>query len=470
MTELTVGVTEYIADFVTTVQFDAIPADVMHLGKKSILDVLGPALAGSISETSEILHRYLHRLNVQGEATVLGTDLRLGARFAALANGTAMHADDYDDTLQAATGKFEGIHPTAPVLSALLAAAETDRDADRSGRALLTAFHAGVETSCKVFDATAPVHIVNGFHSTGSVSVLGASMAVGKLRGADTMTLRTILGMAASQAAGLSENFGTMVKPFHAGRSAETALMVGDLVADGFTASRVALESRRGYFQAYGGGWERERIEGRIGNPWSFVDRGVSLKAWPTGSLSHPAMTLFLDLVQANDVKAEDVARITLQTSESIHNALKHHRPKTELEGKFSLEFCIASIILNRRLGLRDFTDAYVQQEDIQRLINMVDYTTFTEPTARAEGYSIVTTLGEIHLKDGRVLSSRRDFGKGAKIDPMSDAEVEDKFMDCAGFAKWPHAKARQAIELIKGLENVPDIRALTACLASGAD
>jgi 2-methylcitrate dehydratase PrpD len=463
------GLTEYISDFVGRTKFEDIPAEVMHLGKKSILDVLGPALAGAASETSEILHRYLHRLNVPGGATVLGTNLRLGARFAALANGTAMHADDYDDTMQAATGKFEGIHPTAPVLAAVLAAAETDAGSDRSGRALLTAFHVGVETSCKVFDATAPAHIVNGFHSTGSCSLLGASMAVGRLRGADITTLRTMLGMAASQASGISENFGTMTKPFHAGRSAETALMVADLVGDGFTASRSALEARRGYFQAYGGGWERERIEGRMGQPWSFVDRGVSLKPWPTGSLSHPAMTLFLDLVETHDIKAENVARITLRTSENIHNALKHHRPNTELEGKFSLEFCIASIILNRRLRLQDCTDAYVQNDEIQQLIEIVDYTTFSEPDARAAGYTIVTTFGEIICKDGRVLSSRRDYGKGAKSNPMTDAEVEAKFMDCAAFRNWPDAKARRLIDLVNGLEDVPDIGVLTACLSSRA-
>jgi 2-methylcitrate dehydratase PrpD len=462
------GLTEYVADFATGTRFEDIPADVMHLGKKSILDVLGPVLAGAASETSHILQNYLRKIASAGEATVLGTDLRFTARFAALANGTAMHADDFDDTQQAATGKFEGIHPTAPTLSAVLAAAETDNGGDRSGRGLLTAFHVGVELACKIFDATAPNHIVNGFHSTGSCGGIAATVAVARLRNMPADRVRTMIGVAASQAAGLSDNFGTMTKPFHAGRSAETALVVNDLVADGFTASKSILEARRGFFQALGGGWERERIEHRLGAPWAFVDRGVWLKPWPTGSLSHPAMTLFLDLVETNKIAPEQIAGVKLRTSESIFNALKHHRPKTELEGKFSLEFCIASIMQNRKLGLRECTDAYVRSEPIQRLISLVDYTTFDETEARANGYTIVTTFGEVKLTDGRTFAGRRDFGKGSKANPMSDAEVEQKFLDCAEFARLPADQARLALDMINELETLTDIRALTQCLATG--
>jgi 2-methylcitrate dehydratase PrpD len=463
------GLTAYVANFAANTRFEDIPPDVMRLGKKAILDVLGPALAGSVSHTSEIMRRYLQRQHATGEASVLGTDMRLPARFAALANGLSMHVDDFDDTLQGAPGKYAGIHPTTPMLAALLAASETDEGGDRSGRALLTAFHIGVEIACKLYDATTPAHVLNGFHSTGSVAGIAAAIAVARLRGASVDTIRTAIGISASQAAGLSSNFGTMTKSLHAGRSAETALMAADLAADGFTATQTILETPRGYFHAYGDGWERERIEGHLGSPWSFVDRGIWLKPWPTGSLSHPAMTLFLDLARNNNINPENVTRIRLRTSRNIYDLLQHHRPKTELQAKFSLEFCIAAMIQHRALRLQDFTDEFVASAALQRLIEKVEYSPFTDAEMQASGYTIVTTLGEIDCADGTTLSDRRDYGKGSKANPMTDEEVGTKFLDCADFCHWPKDKAQRAVQLINTLEQVSDVRELIRCLTNGA-
>jgi 2-methylcitrate dehydratase PrpD len=466
---LPVGLTAYVANFGANTRFEDIPPDVMLLGKKAILDVLGPALAGSASHASDIMRRYLLRQHATGEASVLGTDMRLPARFAALANGLSMHVDDFDDTLQGAVGKFGGIHPTTPTFAALLAAAETDEGGDRSGRALLTAFHVGVEIACKLYDATASAHVLNGFHTTGSVAGIAAAVAVARLRGASAETMRTIIGISASQAAGLSSNFGTMTKSLHAGRSAETALMAADLAADGFTAVQNILETPRGYFHAYGDGWERERIEARLGSPWSFVDRGIWLKPWPTGSLSHPAMTLFLDLAHKHNIDPENVTRIRLQTSQNIYDLLRHHRPKTELEAKFSLEFCIAAMIQHRKLRLQDFNDAFVADAALQRLIEKIEYTPYTDAQMQAHGYTIVTTLGEVDCADGSTFTDRRDYGRGSQFNPMSDAEVAAKFLDCAEFCHWPTEKARRVVELVHSLENVRDIRELTTCLTSGS-
>lgn len=462
------GLTEAVADFAVGTTCDDVPAEVLHLGKKSILDALGPALVGASTPTCEILQSYLGGIGLPlAGSTVIGTAMRLPPRFAALANGTAVHAHDYDDTMQAATGKFQGVHPTAPVFTALAAQAERSRRGVRSGRDLLTAYEIGVEITCKLFDATAPEHILNGFHSTGTCGLLGAAAAVAAFEGETADTVRTVLGIAASMAAGLQENFGTMAKPFHAGRSAEGAIVAADLAHAGFTASPIILEAARGFFQAYGGGWERERILGRLGDPWSFVDRGIWLKPWPTGSLGHPAVTLFLDLARKNNVDPARVARMRVRTSENIHKTLLHHRPKTELEAKFSLEFCIAAIVLNRALGLQHFTDEFVESAPIQRLISVIDYETFSEKDARAAGYTIVTSLGEIEMDDGTVFTGRRDYGKGSLADPMSDAEVETKFRECARYVGWPTDKTARIVDLVWRLEQLPDVNELMARLSA---
>jgi 2-methylcitrate dehydratase PrpD len=457
------SLTRYVAEFSAGTNWADIPAEVMHLGKKSILDVLGCALSGSVSPTVGLLrgfHASLRTPDDQG-ASVIGTGESMPARFAAVINGTAMHVDDFDDTQQAATGKFQGIHPSAPVLAALLAKGETGQG---DGRDLLVAYHVGVEVACKLFDATAPQHILGGYHSTGTCGMLGAAAAVARHMNCDADTLEIALGIAATQASGLSENFGTMSKPFHAGHSAECAITSAELAALGFTASRGILEARRGFFSAQGGGYEAQRIDARLGQPWAFVDRGVWLKPWPTGSLGHPGMTLMLELIETHDIDANDVARVELKTSENIHRTLLRHRPQTELEAKFSLEFCLAALLAERKLTLSSCTDEFVQRPDVQRLISLIDYQTFSEPQARAAGYTIVTTFIRVELKDGRSFEGRRDFGKGSLANPMTDAEVEAKFRDCARFIDWPDQKTERVIELVWNLEHAK-LAELMSCL-----
>jgi 2-methylcitrate dehydratase PrpD len=458
------ALTLYVAKFAIETRAEDIPAEVEGLGKKAIMDALGVALPGSVSEPGRILAAYLADLNCAGPSTVIGTAHKLSPRFAALANGTAMHADDYDDTLQAETGRFQGVHPTAPVLSAVLAAAEAR---GRCGRDGLTAYQVGVEIACRTFDATHVNHILNGFHATATCGMLGAAAAVARLYGCDVGATRTILGIAASQAGGLTENFGTTVKPMHAGRSAEVGIVSADLQQRGFNASPIILEAKRGFFQALGGGYEAGRLLGKLGQPWSFVDRGIWLKPFPTGSLGHPAMSKMLELVQEHDVQIGEVAKVRVITSQNIHHTLLHHRPKNELEAKFSLEFCLAALLLERKCGLNQFHDAYVNRPDVQAAIDLIDYTTFTPEEAQRERHTIVTSFVEIVMKDGRRFGERTDFGKGNKANPMSEAEIADKFRECAEYSNWPAAKAEKAIALIGRLEQLGDIRELTAHLAA---
>jgi 2-methylcitrate dehydratase PrpD len=296
--------------------------------------------------------------------------------------------------------------------------------------------------------------------------MLGAAAAVARLSGLEAEPTRVVLGLAASMSGGLMQNFGTMAKPFHSGRAAECAIVAVDLVQRGFTASNVILEAPRGFFRALGGGCEEARLRGKLGRPWSFADRGVWLKPFPTGSLAHPAMSGLLRLLNDHDIKPQQVAKIRVRTSRNIHETLLHHRPKSELEAKFSLEFCMASLLLERRCGLNQFNDEYVNRPDVQRAIALVDYQGFDETQARDGGYNIVTSFIEIELADGRTVKTRADHGKGNIADPMSEAEVAAKFRDCAEFARWPAAKATRAIDLILHLDQLADVRELTACVS----
>jgi 2-methylcitrate dehydratase PrpD len=456
--------TEYVSRFSTQLNDSDITSELDALGKKSILDAIGVALSGSISEPCHVLLGYIKDLHCAGNSVVIGSDLKTSPRFAALANGTAMHADDYDDTLQAETGRFQGIHPTAPVLSALLAYSDSTKV---SGRDFLTAYQVGVEVSCRLFDATHINHILHGFHSTGTCGMLGATVALSKLQKLDSTSTSLALGIAASQAGGLQENFGTMVKPFHAGRSAESAIVSVDLQKRGFTASPIILEAKRGFFQALGGGYEASRLSDKLGNPWSFLDRGIWLKPYPTGSLGHPAMTAMHELINHHQIHLKDVDKIILKTSQNIHHTLLHHQPKTELQAKFSLEFCLAALLVDRNCGLNQFNDAYVNSPDIQAAIQLIHYSPFTPEEEKSNHHTIVTSFVSIDLKDGTNLALRKDFGKGNKANPMSEAEIENKFKECADYRKWDQLKTGKAIQTIKNLESIDDIRNLTKLLSS---
>ncbi|MGH6914515.1 MAG: MmgE/PrpD family protein, partial [Geminicoccales bacterium] len=242
------SLTAHVADFVVSLAYARIPDDVLQLGKKSILDGLGLALSGSAAKSGLLVRRHLEDLASAAQCSVIGTALRVPPRFAAFANGVAIHADDYDDTqLAVAPDRVYGLltHPTAPVLPAVLAIAERE---GRSGRDLLTAYHAGVEVECKIAEAISPRHYQHGFHATATCGTFGAAAGVANLLGLPAETVRRALAIAGSQSAGLRENFGTMTKPFHAGRASESGVVAAQLAALGYSATGQILEAKRGFF------------------------------------------------------------------------------------------------------------------------------------------------------------------------------------------------------------------------------
>ncbi len=457
------GLTDEVVDFITGTQGSDLPDDLIELGKKSILDGLGLALSGTVAKSGELVATYLSSMALTGLASVLGTRLKVPPRFAAFANGTAIHADDYDDT-QLAVGKDRvyGLltHPTAPCLPAALAVAEAER---LSGAELMLAYHVGVEVECKISEAISPRHYQHGFHSTATCGPFAAAAAAAKLKGLDAGAIRRALALAGSQSAGLRENFGSMTKPFHAGRAAESGVVAADFAALGWTTADRILEAPRGFFQAHGGGFDADAIHGKLGKPWTLLSPGVSIKPHPSGSLTHPGMTEMARLMRAYGITADKVHAIKVGTNHNMPNALIHHRPTNELQAKFSMEFCIAILLVEGKAGLAEFTDEVVNRPDVQEMIERIDFG--VHPEAEAAGYDKMTTIIDIRLTDGRTVSGRADFGKGSPANPMSYDEEAEKFRQCAAFAGWPEKKARDAVEMVRHLERLDDVRKLTSLL-----
>ena len=462
------SLTAYVAEFIVGTRASAIPADVMRLGKRSILDGIGLALAGSVAESGQLVRKHLQSLGCAATrgSTVIGSRMKLPARFAAFANGVAIHADDYDDTqLAVAKDRVYGLltHPTAPALPPVLALGERDR---RSGRDVLTAYQVAVEVETKIAEAINPRHYQDGFHSTATVGAIGAAAGAAQLLGFNHEQTRRALGIAASQAAGLRDNFGTMMKPFHAGRACESGVVAAELAKLGFTATPIILEAGRGFFKAAGGGYDPQAIDGKLGKPWTFAFPGVSIKPHPSGSLTHPGMGLMLDLILAHDIRPDEVRKVAVGVNRQNINALIHNRPANELQAKFSMQFCMAILLLRRKAGLAEFTDEVVNRPDVKAMIEKIAYG--VHPVAEAAGYEKMTTIIDIELAGGRKISGRADFGKGSPANPMSDDELANKFRECAAWGRLPKAQAEQVIELVFGLEKLKNIRDLMKLLQTG--
>ncbi len=280
------------------------------------------------------------------------------------------------------------------------------------------------------------------------------------------------LGVAAPEASGIRHNFGSMTKPFHAGHAAENGTVAADLAALGWTAAGDILEAPLGFFQAAGGGFDPSAIVNRLGNPWMFASPGDLIKRFPCGTIQQPIMDAMLRLISQNSIAAAEVESVEVGGNQSNYNTLFRHRPTTGLEAKFSMEFAVSILLLERKAGLTQFTDAVVQRPDVQDMVRRVKFYVDPEFNKRGgHGDSLQSLLVEgsiikIHMKDGRVVSGRTEAAKGSPENPMTYEEVADKFRGNAEFAKWPAQKAESVIELVKSLESAPDVSRLTAALS----
>jgi 2-methylcitrate dehydratase PrpD len=355
-------------------------------------------------------------------------------------------------------------HPTVPVLPAILALAEQHTI---SGKEWMTAYHVGVEVECKIAEAIAPRHYEDGFHSTGTCGPFGSAAACSRLFNFDLSKTLKAFGLVASNSGGLRENFGTMTKPYQAGHAAESGLVSAELVALGWTSAEQILEADRGFFHAAGGSYDPSAIMNRLGNPWTFASPGVSLKPYPSGSLTHPAMTELARLIQVNDIEPSQVERVDVGANHNMTTTLLHHDPKTGLEAKFSMEFCIAILLLERKAGLAQFSDQVVRRADVQAMMHKINF--YVDPEAESAGFDKMTSLLKITRKDGTVITGSAAFGKGSPANPMTFDETAIKFRGCAEFAEWPQAKTEKIIEYVRTLDKAANVSALSPLLSADA-
>jgi 2-methylcitrate dehydratase PrpD len=344
---------------------------------------------------------------------------------------------DWDDTqLAEGPGRPYGLlmHPTMPPLAAALTAAgylASQQGVVVDGQRVLTAFMAGFEVGCKVAEAIAPDHYMRGFHTSGTIGTFAAAAAAANMMRLDPRQTARALGIAASMAAGIRANFGTMTKPLHVGRAAENGINAVLLAQQGFTANEEALDGRWGYLAVAGPGGESARIRERFGAPFSILSPGVSIKPYPSGVLTHPSMDTLRLLMSEHGLEPRDVARVVLSAGSNVLGPIRFQRAMTPLEGKFSFQFLLAAMILRGKVGTAEFTAEFVASDDCQQMQSLVE--TRFDQDIEAMGWDKIRSRIDLATRDGRQFTRWADERyRGGPDHPLTDAELEAKFQDCA--------------------------------------
>jgi 2-methylcitrate dehydratase PrpD len=459
------GTTDAVRTFIGSASLRQMPANVVSEGKRCLIDNVGVLLAGSTAEGSRILREYAQKSNGTKEATVLGHNpVMASAAHAALANAGSAHALDYDDTqLSTTPDRTFGLltHPTTPALSAALAVGER---IGASGSAFLEAYLIGVEVECKMAEAIDPNHYERGFHSTGTFGVFGAAAAAGKLMKLNPTQLAHMLAIAASLSAGIRVNFGSMSKPLNAARASENGVFAAELASHGFTGGDNGLDGQWGFFQVLGDGADLDRIVGKLGQPWSIVNPGVSFKPYPCGSLSHPSMDAMMKVVKDHDLKPDQIKAVRLRAGNNILEPLRYGVARNELEAKFSVPFLMSAVILTRRAGMREFTDEFVQSPAAQAMMQRV--TAVHDAGIEKQGFDKIRSVVEVDLVDGRKLVQPSDDRyRGGPDNPFTRADLKTKFDDCAGLV-LPQHRLDAAFTAIESVDSMSDVRQLVKALA----
>jgi 2-methylcitrate dehydratase PrpD len=455
------GITQRVAAFITKARFEDIPTPAVSLAKLCLLDAVGCAIYGSTRPLGRILTDLVDELGGKPVARVLGTNIKTNSVNAAMANGTLVHAEDFDDLSHG--------HQASVLTPVVFALGEEHR---LSGRQALLSYIVGFDVALNVNAAMGEDHYGRGWHTASSIGTLGAAAAAAKLLGLDEMQTRMALGIGATQAAGLRANFGTMTKPFHPGNAARAGVMAAKMAQKNFEAHPDVIEHRFGYAAVYGEQMMRlAAIPHHLGNPWALmgsgkeVANGSNIKVWPSCGATHGANTAITRLLDKHPFKAGDVAAIDIVTTHDPATVAANIRwPKTGLQAKFSSWFTVASCIVDGgRLDLSSFTDAAAMRPAVQELLNKINIMQdpdYAGRPYRARGGGHYWDL-TVTLKNGERLRAPRSEatgGRGYVYGWETREAVFDKFRMLTGTV-LPPAQQDAALNAIMNLEQASDMR-----------
>ncbi len=441
----TIAATRILARYTATSRFETLPAAVVHEALRALVNWAGCAIGASAHPTVEIAWNALRPFAGATQATLLGRSERTDILHAALVNGISSHVLDFDDTHPDTL-----VHPSGPVASAVLALAEWRH---ASGADLVNAFVAGVEVECRVARAVLPAHYDIGWHITATAGVFGAAAASARLLGLNQERSTWALGLAATQAAGLREMFGSMAKSLHPGRAAQNGLAAALMAEAGFTSAESAIEGQRGFAHVLSTTVDIAKCVDGLGERYDLLAN--TYKPYACGLVIHPAIDACIRLRNQAGVRAADVVRIDLKVHPLTIELTGKKTPRTGLEGKFSVFHSAAVALIDGAGGEAQYADARVNAPDVVALRGKVH-------AVADAGMALDAVHALITLHSGAQHEMQITHCAGSGQRPMTDAQLDAKF--CAqSDAVLGAGRSAAALALLRRMDACDDVAVCAA-------
>lgn len=440
------AVTLRLARFVAELRVESIPEAALHQGKRCIINMLAVALHATQDPALKMVLNVFREEGAAKRATVIGTDVRTSLQNAAFANGLLAHLDDYDDTFFPTV-----LHPSAPTIPVALALAEQGH---RTGRDFLVASILGLEAACRVALSIQNMRHGAVWHMTGTAGVFGAAAAAGRLLGMNADRMACTFGLAGTQASGLRETFGTMTKAFHPARAAQSGLLAGLLVQQGFTSASTILEGRHGFSAAFApGDTDFSAIVDGLGDQWQLMNNAP--KPYASAILSHPLIDAMLALRVKPGVAPDRIVRVHARVNPLAIKLESRPAPATGLEGRLSFQHAMTVALIDGACLPAQFTDDRVHDPIVCGLRGRID----------AEGDAAIAQDQcevSLSLDDGTTYTEFIEHATGSPDQPVTDAQLEAKFFALAG-SVLPKARAQRLLEALWALDQTEDVAAVVA-------
>lgn len=449
--------TDQLARFAAELRFSAIPADVVEHAKLCLLDTVGCGLFGATLEWSKILQRTVQQIAPDGKCAVWGSQQTCDCVYAALLNGSAVHAFELDDLHQRSI-----LHPGSVVVPAALAVAQ--HVGEESGQAVLTAIVAGYEVGARVGMSVGSAHLLQGWHPTGTHGTFAAAAAAGSVLGLTPAEMANALGIAGSQSGGLmAAQFEAMVKRFHAGRAAQSGVLSAMLARNGYTGIADVFEAEYGgYCRTVSPTHDPAALVAGLNRTWET--KVVGFKPYSTNGSCHPALDALFELRRDVGFSVEDFEYVDIYVS----SATKEHVgweyvPGSVTTAQMNLPYIFAVALVDGDAFVDQFRPDRIHDPRLVELSRRVNVKVDPEIDAHGDSHRHATRM-EVHLKDGRVLTASRLYGRGNVKAPLTVAEVEEKYFKLLA-GSCPREHAEHLRRLIDGLDTGTTVTELISSL-----
>ncbi len=443
------SITQQLAEYIVQSTYEDLPENVINQAKRCFIDTIGVILAGVDSPTAKIFSGLVRDLGGKSQASIIQSPVKTTVLNACLVNGAMSHVLDFDDVHSLAI-----LHTSGFLVPPALAGGEWKK---RNGKEIISAFVMGFEVATRVsFAAGKGRHQLDlGWHPSSTMGRIGAAVCFGKLLKLDPHQMATAIGIAATQAAGLRRVFGSLTKHFHPGKAAHDGVLAALLASQGLSAPTDILEGSDGLCQVLSRQFDGEQILDGLGQRFEILNN--SFKPYPACYQTHSVINACLDISKQISISPREVEEVVCEINQIAIDVAAIKDPRDGNEAKFSLYYCAARGLMGD-VSLNKFMPEEIGKEDAQQLMKRIQL--------RANpSFNIENALVEVKTKDGRVISSKIDSLKGGPSNPMTDDEIDAKFLGLALPVLKDKDKTKKVLYKFRNLETLKDVRHLMSLL-----